>query len=109
MSRKTVWGLVIAVVVTLISAIFGPIIVEWFKNRSGSQSASIYKVRVTVLDFQGSPVKEAAVQSSIGGEPKETLGGWEFDIPAANRPKDGWLTIFASKEIGGRPFSGSEK
>jgi hypothetical protein len=59
---------------------------------------SIYRVRVTVVDDKGTPTEEAKVWSSFGGEPKRVAGGWQFDIPAASKPKDGKLTIFASKE-----------
>ena len=32
----------------------------------------------------------------MGGEPKKVARGWQFDIPAAARPADGKLTIWAS-------------
>ena len=31
------------------------------------------------------------------GEPQKVAGGWEFNIPAQTRPKDGRLTIFGAK------------
>jgi len=57
---------------------------------------AIYRVRVTVIGPQGTPVEDAKVWSSMGGEPKKVAGGWQFDIPAATRPADGNLTIWAS-------------
>ena len=57
----------------------------------------IYKVRITVLDPEQSLVKDAEIQSSLGGELKKTADGWEIDIPAANKPVDGRLKIYASK------------
>jgi hypothetical protein len=39
------------------------------------------------------------VYSSIGGEPKKVEGGWQFDIPAANSPKDGKLKVFAEDDF----------
>jgi hypothetical protein len=57
---------------------------------------SIYRVRVTVLSSTGTPVEDAKVWSSIGGEAKRVAGGWQFDIPAALRPVDGKLTVWAS-------------
>jgi len=58
---------------------------------------AIYRVRVTVLDPQQIPVSDAEIQSSVSGERKKVDGGWEFDIPAASKPADGKLTIYASK------------
>ena len=59
---------------------------------------AIYRVRVTVVGPEGTPVDETRVWSSIGGEPKKVTGGWEFDIPAGSRPTDGKLTVWASQE-----------
>ena len=61
-------------------------------------SPAIYRVRVTVVGPQGTPVDDAKVWSSMGGESKKVAGGWQFDIPAAARPADGALTIWASLE-----------
>ena len=68
--------------------------VEVAKKRS--EETSIYRLRVTVVDPQQVPVEDARVWSSMGGEPKIVAGGWQFDIPAASRPAEGRLTIFAS-------------
>jgi hypothetical protein len=59
---------------------------------------TIYRVRVTVLNDQKLPTEDAEVRSSIGGEPMKVAGGWHFEIPAAKRPQDGKLTIFASQK-----------
>ena len=59
---------------------------------------TIYRIRVTVLNDQKLPIEDAKVWSSIGGEPMKVAGGWHFEIPAAKRPQDGRLTIFASQE-----------
>jgi len=60
--------------------------------------ATIYRLRVTVVDPQNVPIEDAKVWSSFGGEAKKVAGGWEFDIPRASKPVDGKLTLFASKE-----------
>jgi len=59
---------------------------------------SIYRLRVTVVNPQNVPVEDARVWSSFGGEPKRVAGGWEFDIPEESKPKEGKLTVHASKE-----------
>jgi len=56
---------------------------------------AIYRVRVTVLSPESTPVDDAQLWSSIGGEPKRVAGGWQFDIPAASRPTDGRLVVYA--------------
>jgi hypothetical protein len=60
------------------------------------QSRGVYRVRVVVLGPGRSPVDDAHVISSNGGEPKKVEGGWEFDIPPQSRPADGKLKLFAS-------------
>lgn len=64
----------------------------------GNGGEELYRVRVTVTNPQGVPTEEAKVWSSLGGEAKKVAGGWQFDIPAASKPQDGKLTIFASFE-----------
>lgn len=60
------------------------------------RSLAIYRVRVTVVGLEGTPVDDARVWSSTGGEPKKVAGGWQFDIPAAASPADGKVIIWAS-------------
>ena len=61
----------------------------------GSES---YRVRVTVVDGQQTPVSDAKVWSSIGGEPMKVDGGWQFVIPKDTKPLDGKVTFYASKD-----------
>lgn len=61
-------------------------------------SVAIYRVRVTVVSPESTPVEDAKVWSSMGGEPKKVAGGWQFDIPSAARPADGKLTVWASRD-----------
>jgi hypothetical protein len=81
------WGAIVGIV--LLGII--PIIL----NHS---SLAIYRVRVTVVGPQGTPVDDAKVWSSMGGEPKKVAGGWQFDIPSGSRPADGKLTVWAALE-----------
>jgi TIR domain len=66
----------------------------------------LYRIRVTVIDSTEVPVDNAMVWSSLGGEPKRIAGGWEFNVPRTAIPKDGLLTVFASRpaafELGSR-------
>ncbi|MBO0725458.1 MAG: carboxypeptidase regulatory-like domain-containing protein [Blastocatellia bacterium] len=65
---------------------------------------SIYRLRVTVVDQQGIAVENeeeaegVKVWSSLGGEPQRVKAGWQFEIPSAGKPKDGKLSIYASKK-----------
>lgn len=60
-------------------------------------SAQSYRLRVTVVDSEGRPVEGATVRSSVGGEIKGALGGWEIEIPASSRPIDGRLRVLGDK------------
>jgi len=70
----------------------------FFTETSDKGNSKIYRLRVTVIGSEGTPLEDAKVWSSIGGEPKQVAGGWQFDIPVASRPKDGKLTVFASQK-----------
>ena len=98
-AQKLVW--VFAGAITLLGLV--PIIVSAL---SGSSAASIYRIRVTVVSPEKMPVEDAKVWSTIGGEAKKVGGGWEFDVPAANRPADGKLTVFAEQS---NAFTAGEK
>ena len=92
-NNKILIGLgILAFIGTISAALIG----KW--PFTPSPDNSIYRVRVTVVDDKGMPTEEAKVWSSFGGEPKKVAGGWQFDIPAASKPKDGKMTIFANKE-----------
>src|SRR5712672_3654455 len=66
------WAAIIAL--TLLGLV--PIIVQF-------SSLAIYRVRVSVVGPQGTPVEEARVWSSLGGGAKKVTEGWQFDIPTA--------------------------
>jgi hypothetical protein len=61
-------------------------------------SRGVYRVRVIVLGAGGSPIEDADVTSSIGGEVKRVQGGLEFDIPLQTQRADGKVTLFASEK-----------
>lgn len=90
----------VGAVVTILAVAFGAIVVgnadwSWFHGSDRSIS-SVYRVRAIVLDPQDTPVNDAKVWSSLGGEPMRVEGGWLFTIPVETRPRDGKLTIYAS-------------
>jgi hypothetical protein len=58
---------------------------------------SLYRVRVLLL-YQGSPLEQGRVWSSLGGEAKKVSGGWEFDIPPTTLPSDHELEIYATDD-----------
>ncbi len=66
-------------------------------SASGAKDAS-YRVRVIVTDPHQTPVSDAKVWSSIGGEPAQVAGGWLFVIPKDSKPADGKVTFYATKE-----------
>jgi hypothetical protein len=81
------WGVIVAVVLLGLVPIVAPLLVG---------ERAIHRVRVTVLGPNRMPVDDARVWSSMGGEAKKVAGGWQFDIPAATKPADGKLTVYAS-------------
>jgi hypothetical protein len=82
----------------IIAFVLGPVLASTYLEtfRVHSKDTSLYRVRVTLIGSDQVPTDEAKVWSSIGGEPKRVSAGWEFDIPAAVRPVDGKLAIFAA-------------
>jgi Carboxypeptidase regulatory-like domain len=91
---------IIAVVALGLVPIAGSLYVQASKDYLEAEkgSHSIYRVRVTVLNPEGTPVQDPKVWSSSGGEPKSVNGGWQFDIPAASKPADGRLHVYAKVE-----------
>jgi hypothetical protein len=92
-----------AIVIVGLTPIIASLYVANRKNELAAEAArnkfsqeALYRLRVTVVDPGGSPADGAVVTCSLGGEPKRVAGGWEFDIPAASKPADGKLTVFAS-------------
>ena len=88
----------IGAVLTVLAVVLGAVVDlnavwSWFRPAV----PELYRIRVTVLDSAGLPVDNANVWSSLGGEPKKVAGGWEFNIARSTIPKDGSLTVFASR------------
>jgi hypothetical protein len=59
-------------------------------------SHGVYEIRVITLGPDGSPLENATVVCSPGGEQKSIVGGYECDLPPRNRPADGLFTVYAS-------------
>jgi hypothetical protein len=102
---SSLWTAILAIVLLGLVPIVGSLYVQLNKDRldaerekSKREIASVYRVRVTVLDPDKTPVDDAKVWSSMGGEPKKVGGGWQFDIPAVSKPVDGRLTVYARVE-----------
>lgn len=84
------WLCIIVIALIALAPVAAGVYVKMLGERA------VYHVRVTVLNLQQTPVEDAKVWSSIGGEPKKVAGGWQFDIPAASKPADGTVTVYAS-------------
>ncbi len=66
-------------------------------NTSSAKDAS-YRVRVMVMDPHQTPVNDAKVWSSIGGEPMHVEGGYLFVIAKDTKPADGKVTFYAAND-----------
>jgi hypothetical protein len=80
------------------AAAFVLVLVWWLSPWSPVGSADVMRLRVLVLGPGESPVEDARAWTSLGGEPKQVAGGWEFDIPLSKVPADGKVTVHATKE-----------
>ena len=80
--------LVIGMIMIALVTIGGSLYIDYREH-------SLYRVRAVVLNDQGTPVEDARVWSSLGGEAKKVGGGWQFDISPATVPADGKLTVYA--------------
>jgi len=80
------------------AAAFVLVLVWWLSPFSPVESADVIHLRILVLGPGESPVEDARVWTSLGGEPKQVAGGWEFDIPLSKIPADGRVTVHAAKE-----------
>ena len=87
-----IWGAMTGVLILALVPIL-----SWIQLQRG-QISTVYRIRVTVLNPQGQPVNNAKIWSSMGGEPKQLAGGWQFDIPVASKPTDSKLTVYAAVE-----------
>ena len=87
------WLLIGKWIAGVLAAIIAGVAIWSFTHDGGilnkkPKQPSIYRVRVTVIDTQNTPVDNARVWSTFGGEPKRVAGGWQFDIPSASVSKN---------------------
>lgn len=87
-------------VLIFLALLVGVILYGWTISHASANAglADTYRVRTIVLDYQGRPVDNAHVWSSLGGEPMKVAGGWQFVIPFSTKPADGKLTVHAAVE-----------
>jgi hypothetical protein len=65
-----------------------------YLQHEAAASASVYEIRVVVLGNHDTPVEDAVVWSSVGGEQKKISGGWQFDVPRRST-SGGGVTLYA--------------
>jgi len=95
--RGKVPGIAWACIAAIVVIGLAPILASAYLERARLTGQAIYRVRITVLDLEQTPVEDAKVWSSAGGEAKKVAGGWQFDIPAASLPAGGKLTVYAAQ------------
>lgn len=61
-------------------------------------AGGVYRLRLFLLNEEGSTVEEADISSSISGEPMKVKGGGVYVIPAGTVPQDRWVNIVAEKK-----------
>ena len=81
----------------MLGGVIGYVVAISRANASSGKDAS-YRVRVIVTNPHQTPVGDAKVWSSIGGEPMRVEGGWLFVIGKDTKPLDGKVTFYASKD-----------
>jgi hypothetical protein len=67
-------------------------------HRPPETAAGLHHLRLTVVDAEGHPLDATSVRTSIGGELKETVSGWEIDVAEAALPADRQVTIWAEAD-----------
>jgi len=84
------WIMFTAIIVILIIGLAPIFLDSFFKN------AKVYRLRITVLGINGTPIEDSKVWSTIGGEPKKVPGGWEIDVMPQMISTEKKVTLFAS-------------
>ncbi len=75
-----------------------PIVADALLVRDSQRGDDLYRLRVTVLGWDGFPTKPSRIWSSWGGEAQEVAAGWMFVIPRASIPQSGVVSVYASSE-----------
>jgi hypothetical protein len=81
--------LVIACLMT--GLLLAPVVASTILSAKG-----VYQLRVVALGPDGQPLSDTKLTPPPGGELKQSVGGWEFDISQQSKPADKKLTFYAT-------------
>jgi hypothetical protein len=87
-----------AIVLFVLVPILASHYVELETTKITDSNRLIYRLRVTVLSPEGTPVSDAIVTNSLGGYATRAASAWQFDVPVATKPADGKITVYAIVE-----------
>jgi len=80
-------------------AIFVLVLVLWFSPFAPIKTADgVATVRVTVLGSDKMPIEDTQVWSTVGGEAKKVVGGWELEFPIDKLPEDRKIAVYAAQK-----------
>lgn len=93
--RLALGGLWVAVLVVILG--FGLAFVQNSAESGPAPVPDAYRVRVSVVAPDGAPVRDAEVESSVGGEVRRGAGIWELIVPRSSVPASGVVEVRAER------------